>query len=822
MHALNLIRGARTGGVATLNWPSRVIRWIFITRPWFSSLRARLSLLVVAAVLPCAGLVLYDAFEQQRKAIADGEEAALRLAQSASFEHQQLLNQSRDLLVVLAQFPEQFLDPSSCPQRLAGLQAKFPAFNGVAVSDRNGKVLCSGLPLPEGMTSADRPWFIRALKTKDFVISEYLIGRITQKPTLIVAQPVLDRSGQVTSVVSAGLNLDWLQKLVAAARLPESAVITLTDDHGVILARHPNAEESVGRSGAEAGIMKEILSRKRDEILEATGLDGVSRLYFFTRLNIGPAGDLYFSVGISKADLTAPIRKIMWRNLAWLTLVLLAGLSIANVWGKLLILKPLRALRDTAKKLTAGDLTARVNIGGDRGEIAELAGSFNEMAGALENQQNKARHAQESLKTQALKMADLNMSLISIRQKLEAEIAEREQSERRIHTLYEINAALNSTLELKEVLDILLEKAEGAFPYPSVTTVKLFNENTGLLEALACRNLDEQEWKDQLPDELSGFAREAFETKAPVISRNAEGDPRAHPSKLYSKYGLVSYLGLPLVVEEKALGVLGFHTKEEHDFTVEEIELLTLLADKAAVAIHNAQMHEEILAGRRRLMELSRNLLQAQENERRHVATEIHDEIGQTLTALKLSLEMMPNLPPQQAKARLADSLDLVTETIAQVRALLQNLRPPMLDQLGLLPTLEWHFKRYTAQTQVRVKFSRNGSAPRFDPDIEIAAYRIVQEALNNVARHAGVKQAKVSLFYDGRIVGLEIKDRGVGFDPGSVLSRGAGNGISGMIERAAALGGRCTIRSSSGKGTLLRVDLPAEIAHAAYPSILP
>jgi signal transduction histidine kinase len=419
-------------------------------------------------------------------------------------------------------------------------------------------------------------------------------------------------------------------------------------------------------------------------------------------------------------------------------------------------------------------------------------------------------------------MADLNMSLISIRQELEAKIVEREQSERRIHALYEINAALNSTLALKEVLDILLEKADGAFPYPSVTTVKLFNENTGELEALACRNLDEQEWKDQLPDELSGFAREALETKAPVVSRNAEQDSRAHPSKLYSKYGLVSYLGLPLIVEDRTLGVLGFHTKEEHEFTVEEIELLTLLADKAAVAIHNAQMHEEILAGRRRLMELSRNLLQAQENERRNVANEIHDEIGQTLTALKLSLEMMPDLPPHQAKARLADSLDLVTETIAQVRALLQNLRPPMLDQLGLLPTLEWHFKRYTAQTQVRVKFTRNGSGPRFATDIEIAAYRIVQEALNNIARHSGVKQARVSLFYDGGTLGLEIEDRGAGFNPGSVLSRGAGSGLSGMIERAAALGGRCAIQSSPGKGTFLRVDLPVENKVAAYPSVLP
>jgi signal transduction histidine kinase len=795
----------------------------FYLRIPFSSLRARLSLLVVAAVLPCAGLVLYDAFQQQRKALADGEKNALMLARLASGEHQRLLDQSRQFLITLAQFPEALFSPSSCGRKLVELSTRFRAFSGLVVSSPSGKVLCSGLPLPPGMVFTDRPWFKQALKTKEFVISDYLIGRITGKPTLLLAQPALDEKGRVVAVITAGVKLDWLQRLVAATQLPSGAVTALIDGKGIILARHPDTDGKwTGRSGTGASIVKEILSRRKEGTVETAGVDGVSRLFFFTGVTTDPAGELYFYVGIPKNDLVGPIRGTMWRNFGWLAAVLLAGLCMANAGGKLLIVKPLRSVRDAARKLAAGDLSARVSIGGDQGEITNLARSFNEMADSLETQRDQARQAQEKLKTQAQKMADLNMSLISIRQKLEAEIAEREQSERRLHTLFEINAALNSTLALKEVLDILLEKAEGAFPYPSVTTVKLFNENTGALEALACRNLDEREWKEQLPDELSGFAREAIETKAPVISRNADTDPRAHPSRLYFKHNLVSYLGLPLIIEDRTLGVLGFHTKQEHDFTVEEIELLTLLANKAAVAIHNAQLHEEILAGRRRLMELSRNLLQVQENERRHVANEIHDEIGQMLTALKLSLEMIPDLPPHQAKARLADSLDLVTDTIAQVRALLQNLRPPMLDQLGLLPTLDWHFKRYTAQTQVRVKFARNGPAPRFLPEIEIAAYRIVQEALNNVARHAGVKQVKVSLFYDGGTLGLEIEDRGVGFSPESVLSRGAGNGLSGMIERAAALGGRSTIRSSPGKGTFLRVDLPVENKLAAHPSILP
>jgi signal transduction histidine kinase/HAMP domain-containing protein len=791
-------------------------RRFFAPRLWISSLRVRLSLLVVAAVLPCAVLVLLNAVGERRRAIVDAENGALRLARLASNEHRQLLSQAHNLLAVLAQFSEQLLDPSSCRDKLAVLATKFSAFNGLGVSDRNGKMLCSGSAVPPGVTFADRPWFIRALKTKEFVVSEYLIGRITQMPTLIVAQPVLDRTGQVMAVVSASVNLNWLQSLVTAAQLPPGGVAALIDDNGVILTRHPDAKKWAGRSEADAGIVKEILSRKSDGAVETRGVDGVSRLYFFAPVTTEPAGALYFYVGIPKNDLLAPTTKLMWRNLAWLAAVLLAGLCIANAGGKLLLVNPLRSLRDAAHRLTTGDLTARATVAESYGEIGRVGRSFNEMAVALEQRRNEARQAQADLKEQALHLADLGMALVTTKQNLEAEIAERERSERRIHTLYEMNLALNSTLELKEVLEILLEKAEQIFTFPSVKTVKLFDSNTGALEALACRNLDEREWQEQLPDDLSGFAREVIETKAPLISLDVREDPRAYPSKLYIKYGIVSYLGVPLIMEQKTLGVLGLHTKELHEFTNEEIELLSLLANKAAVAIHNAQLHEEIRAGHRRLMELSRNLLQAQENERRHIATEIHDEIGQTLTALKLSLEMMPNLPANQAKIRLADSLDLVTGTIAQVRALLQNLRPPMLDQLGLLPTLEWHFKRYTAQTNVEVKFNCDGAPPRFNPEMEIAAYRIVQEALNNVARHAGVKQANVSLAYDGRTLGVKIEDRGKGFSPKAVLSRAAGCGLSGIIERAAALDGHCSIKSSPGKGTRVQVDLPAASGRAA------
>jgi signal transduction histidine kinase len=135
-----------------------------------------------------------------------------------------------------------------------------------------------------------------------------------------------------------------------------------------------------------------------------------------------------------------------------------------------------------------------------------------------------------------------------------------------------------------------------------------------------------------------------------------------------------------------------------------------------------------------------------------------------------------------------------------------------MLDDLGLLPALLWHFERYTAQTRVRVRFEHHGLERRLpSPEAETAAYRIVQEALNNVARHAGVGEVAVRIALDRGAFRLQIEDRGAGFDPEAVLASGVGCGLSGMRQRAALLGGRLAITSAPGAGTRLTAEWSAD-----------
>jgi len=212
-----------------------------------------------------------------------------------------------------------------------------------------------------------------------------------------------------------------------------------------------------------------------------------------------------------------------------------------------------------------------------------------------------------------------------------------------------------------------------------------------------------------------------------------------------------------------------------------------------------------------RLKILSYRLLEVQEAERRYIAKELHDEIGQTLTSLKLSIDMLSRLPTENITDSLSDLQVAVGKLLSQVRNMSLDLRPSMLDDLGLLPALLWHFERYTSQTNIRVLFKHSGLDKRFIPEVETVAYRIVQEALTNVARHARVNEAAVQITTKQNNLIIQIEDKGIGFDLVTVRADGGAAGLHGMEERLTLLGGKLTIKSSPGTGTRLTAKIPLE-----------
>lgn len=219
------------------------------------------------------------------------------------------------------------------------------------------------------------------------------------------------------------------------------------------------------------------------------------------------------------------------------------------------------------------------------------------------------------------------------------------------------------------------------------------------------------------------------------------------------------------------------------------------------------------LAGRQlaqyaeQLAALSRRLLQAQEDERRALARELHDEIGQTLTAVKLGVAVLRRRAGGgEDEAMLADGLAMIDQAIAQVRDRSLELRPPMLDDIGLAGTLDWLVSRLAGKVSLHITADIAPLTERPGREIETAAFRIVQEALTNVLRHADARQAAVRLWLEDGLLCLSVKDDGAGFDQ---EAREAGFGLSGMRERALLLGGDFMLDSSPGQGTEIRARLP-------------
>jgi signal transduction histidine kinase len=223
----------------------------------------------------------------------------------------------------------------------------------------------------------------------------------------------------------------------------------------------------------------------------------------------------------------------------------------------------------------------------------------------------------------------------------------------------------------------------------------------------------------------------------------------------------------------------------------------------------NEELEQKVSERTMRLKVLSKRLLEVQEAERRYIAQELHDEIGQSLTCVNLSLESLMHLSADNIRTGVQEIQRSVIDLLTNVRNISLDLRPSMLDDLGLLPALLWHFKRYTSQTNIQVEFKQSGLDMRFRPEVETVTYRVIQEALTNAARYAGVNEVGVVIVADENMIIINIEDKGNGFDPETVGNNRETAGIEGMRERLSLLGGRLTIESSPGAGTRLTAEIP-------------
>lgn len=384
-----------------------------------------------------------------------------------------------------------------------------------------------------------------------------------------------------------------------------------------------------------------------------------------------------------------------------------------------------------------------------------------------------------------------------------------EAAEARTARLQTVTAALAATLTPEQVVSCIIDQgiaATGA----GAGAVALLDDAGISLEIVAHTGqpLDLKAEHGRFPLNALLPPAVAFNSREAVWIESIAAGEAHFPGMglMMERFQDAAHATLPLVVADRSLGVLGLGFREERVFNAEDRALMLALAQQAAQALDRARLYSEVQAARARLQNLSQRLLDAQEQERRHIARELHDEVGQVLGALKINLHVLRGQVAAPENSRwIDDSMAMLDQLMQQVRALSLDLRPSVLDDLGLLAALEWYTGRLAQRSGLRIIFHDQVAGLAVPPDIATACFRVAQEALTNIVRHAQASRVIVTLNVHDGMLALSVQDDGVGFEVGASRARalgGASLGLINMLERVDLVGGWADISSSAGVGT--------------------
>ena len=274
-----------------------------------------------------------------------------------------------------------------------------------------------------------------------------------------------------------------------------------------------------------------------------------------------------------------------------------------------------------------------------------------------------------------------------------------------------------------------------------------------------------------------------------------------------------SYWSIPFFAKGRPAGLIQLAFATRYEWLPRELELMDAVAERCLAAAEKARLTEEV-------RDLAAHMFQVEEEERRRISRELHDEAGQSLLCARLQLEMLERRTPADWEGRpaLAETRAVIEQTIVEIRHILAALSPAVLEQLGLAAAIRQLTTRFhkLCPARVKLRIKLGGRLPR---NLEALVYRLVQESYHNIARHSGAAHVKVSLRSTDCILGLRVEDDGVGFDVGTAMAQRNSFGLAGMRERVTLMGGSFEIRSQPGQGTLVAMTLPIRRSSRETPA---
>ena len=815
---------------------------------WLSqrSVRTQIFALALAVTLPLTAMLAWFLADNLSRARSAAQREVRIIAEDSVSDLETFLHKNEATLARLAERPLiKALDPKRCDPVFSEYVSLYPEFFTLGLRDAQGNIVCSFQPNPpNARVIAHLPWFIEAMASDKFMASDALLGPTSGRWVAVLTYPVRDDSGRRTGLLALTVDLQKLSEDILGT-VPKNAALRVLDRNFTTLLRAGNAIGFIGKPGPAQA--REVTAGLREGFHTQTGMDGVTRLNAYMTV---AGAEWRVVVGLPESDVLADYQTTLRRAIGIGFCVLLLVLGAAWRIG-VVIVSPISALAGTAASIARGDKTARAKVAGPR-EIKSVTQQFNHMLDARDH--DEATLAESELRYQTL--VEWSPEAVTIHR--EGTVIYANPSAIKL-----FGAKLSNDLTGKLMMDLVHPAARQHDPLRAAQIVagsELATTETTMLrldgavidvearsalivydgspavhtsmhditarkrvknQLIATKDLL-QATLDAIPDLLFevGLDGRIFDYHCHRTDLLAV-PPDVFMGKTFSEV-------LPPAAAQICLSALreaaeqGWSAGARYALRLPQgecwFELSISVMPRQDQDSHFIVVSRDITKRKlteTRIEELSRRLVQTQEENRRRFSRELHDRTSPNLAALRINLDIIAQTSPesfttQAFSDRVEDTRALIDDTTISIRQICAELHPPALDRGGLLGVVQSYAQQFAKRTGLQVQISCPHGDLRLAADLELGMFRIVQEAMTNCAKHAKAQKIEVRLEFDSHPMRLVISDDGCGFDVHRLegATHRAGQGLLNMKETAEFAGGSFRVESEPGCGTRVYVEV--------------
>ena len=807
-------------------WRSSIQKWTerILVRKWFDiGLRAKMSLLVTVGLLGLIAIFSFLTISNARQATQQLlNEHVLRARILAESLDSNLSHVVGALTILSTQID---MDAPHLENWKTIFDEDFQPVQGIYLLDLNQHLLASTTNAPD-INWNDVPLRQQMDNQSARIVSTEGLPR----PYAIIAVPVTHpENNHAKGILTAIIDLSNPDIFIStdSLKLEQDGTLQVLDNQGqVLVSTHPDrtltkatVERITDQLFTEGPNFEACLGCAENDLESGT-------VIAFSSLSQAPWGVVIWH---ESHELFAPVRKIGFQTFILGSLAILGALVLVMLTTRSVI-APVQALTDATQKI------------GEMHDTPSLKSVECSLSTTLARKTHRRRDEigvlTNSFITMCMRLQQSMEEIQSWNRELDARVQARTQQ---LSILNAVALTVNQSLNLEDILNRALDEV---LQLTGIDVIAIFLQNAtdGRLELKAYRGLSKEAARlayqvGMLDGSCGGVIELGKTIVVPDISSY-----RGRGARSLQKENITSLVHVPLMTKGWALGSMCVGTHHTTHFNNEEQKLLDAIGNQIAIAVENARLYADVQRRERVRGELFKKALAAQEDERKRIARELHDEVSQSLTALLYDAEdglEMEHLPA--IKKRLQSICDLTQHTLNNIHKLMFDLRPSMLDQLGLIPALRWLAETRLEPKGVRVNvitdsnpylLSGENDPQRLSTEIETALYRVVQEAINNIARHAAARNVEIGLFLDDGNVSVSITDDGIGFDLRELSmdtiketdnedfqfsENTRGLGLLGMQERIELLGGDLEIDTAPSSGTQIHIRVPIQERSLIY-----